>query len=182
MRILTPLVAVTVAIVGSFSAPGTAERGEHGVPIACDTGGEHCHASTLVQSGGRWLELTEDVTFDAAGLLVHAETRAGDLQVVYDRPASTVVVTAGGRSTVTRVAEGPRPWTYGAVECGGRGAVPTRLSTWVTYRAGRAAPAVRVLDAGRGASFVVPSDQLVVDTERGPVIVSGEEAVTLRAP
>ena len=185
MRIFTSLVAVAIALLGSVGAPERGERDERvdgDSSLACERAGEHCHALTLVRRGGRWLELTEEVTFDAAGLLVHAETSSRDLRVVYDRPTSTVVVTTRGATTVTRIDEGPRPWTYGAVESGERGAIPTRLAAWVTYRAGRAAPAIRVVDAARGGSVVVPSDQLVFDTERGTVIVIGEEAVLLRAP
>ncbi len=185
MRTLTSSWIGALAMLGGLSSgEASGERGRAADVaevslLGCSEAGQRWRGFTRAGS----LTLTEDVTLDAAGHLVRAETRAldpvthTDVRTYYDRATSSVVVASGG---VTRlhVIEGGGPWVYGAVTTHA-GAIPTRLAALVLYRAGHDAAAVRLVYAARGTSVRVPTDQVLVETERGLVAVLGDSAFVI---
>lgn len=185
MRNITSSWAGALVVLGSLTsneAHGERSHPEEAAEVSllgCSDAGEHWRGVTRSAS----LELTEDVTLDAAGRLAHAETHAldpstaTDVRVFYDRATRSVVVASRG---VTRlhVIEGEGAWVYDGVTTRGR-TVPTRLAALVAYRASRQGSMVRVVDAAHGTSARVPTDQVLVETERGQVAVLGDTAFEL---
>ncbi len=151
--------------------------------VVRDETGETWRGKTVLPSNGTWVTVDEEVTLDASGRLLHAFTRVTDEGGI---PESTWV--ERGTDTVT-IERGPevrrfhppvdRPWIYAAVHGSDGAHIATPLCAWTTYRVAAKESNVRLVE-GRTSS-VVPSDQLVVDTENGTTLAIGEDGVDVDA-
>jgi hypothetical protein len=168
-------------------APAGRGGGDHAeiVLVARGADGETWRARTVVTARGVRSTIDEQVVLAPDGRLLH-----GFLQLAvpgravtrrwYEPALAAVIVEEDGVVARESVPD-DAPWVVEPLTVGGAPAL-TRLGAWATYRATTASPAttsaplVRVVGRGR-----VPSDQLVVATERGPLVVAGDAAAPLDA-
>lgn len=165
----------------ALARAGGADRAEI-VLVARDEGGETWRARTVVTAGGTRSTIDEQVVLAPDGRLRHgfvqiAPAAGAVIRRWYEPAMATVIVEEDG--VVARQAvPNDAPWIYEALAAGGAPIV-TRLGAWATYRAASNVPIVRVV--GAAASHRMPSDQLLVATERGPMLVTSDAAAALDA-
>lgn len=166
------------------AAPARRDAGDHAeiVLVARDAEGETWRARTVATAGGTRSTIDEQVVLAPDGRLlrgfVQVAPAAGAMIRRWYEPAIATVVVEEDGEIVRYAAPNDVPWVYEPAAAGGAPIV-TRLSAWATYRATAGAPVVRIV--GAGASRRVPSDQLLVATERGPMVVIGDAAAVLDA-
>jgi hypothetical protein len=167
---------------GALRGEGRSNRARTDVVlVARDAdGGETWRARTEIRDGGSPSIVDEQVVLGPNGQLLHgfvqvAPARGAVVRRWYEPTIATVIVEEGG-ATARLATPNDVPWIYETIGPSGTPVV-TPLGTWATYRAAANAPVVRVV--GPASSRRVPSDQLLVATERGPVVVNGIVALEL---
>jgi len=183
------LLAATVgwsadALHGAAGVEGPGDRARAEVVlVARDASGETWRARTVVRGCGAPSTIDEQVVLGPDGRLLHGFVQVAAAQGAavsrrwYDPAIATVIVEEDG-SVVRLPTPNDVPWILETVgPCGAP--VVTPLGAWATYRATAGAPVVRVVNAV--SSRRVPADQVLVATERGPLVISGEAAVQVDA-
>ena len=134
--------------------------------------------TTLPLGSGAWVTIDEELVLAEDETLVraftHVRSDGGETSTWYDPRAGLVTTERADGTTRRRIPTDAR-WVYGPVRMPGGDAVGTPLSAWVTYRAATHGESLRVVDAA--GSALVPVDQLVVPTERGGVVLLGDDAI-----
>ncbi len=152
--------------------------------VARDAEGETWRARTVVAAAGTRATIDEQMVFAPDGRLLHgfvqvAPAAGAVVRHWYEPALATVIVEEDG--IVSRhAAPNDAPWIHEPIALAVGGApIMTRLGAWATYRAASGAAVVRVV--GPAASRRVLSDQLLVATERGPLVVTGDGTAALDA-
>lgn len=152
------------------------------VLVARDARGETWRARTVVRGCGAPSTIDEQLVLGPDGRLLRGFVQVAAAQGAVSRrwyePATATIIVEEDGAVVRRPTANDVPWIYETLgPCG----VPvvTPLGAWATYRATAGAPVVRVVSTA--SSRRVPSDQILVATERGPLVVSGEAAAEVDA-
>lgn len=128
------------------------------------------------------LRIAEAVTLDARGRLRRADiviTSAGTrtLHVELDESTGSVRIERAGSASVDWNVPVDAPWVYAPAGGGDGQLSATPVAAWVALRGSRGVEAVRVIEPERQVSHLVAVDQVVVPTEKGNIIVLGEDGV-----
>ena len=165
----------------ALARPAGADHAEI-VLVARGADGETWRARTVVTARGVRSTIDEQVVLAPDGRLLHGfvelATRGRAVTRRWYEPALAAVIVEEDGIVAREAVPDDAPWVVEPPTVGGAPAL-TMLGAWATYRATAGAPLVRVV--GPGASHRVPSDQLVVATERGPLVVAGDAAASLDA-
>jgi len=142
-------------------------------------GGEVLHGETDLALGAHARRRrVEDVTVDARGWLVSAEVHvtggldaAADARLSLD-PSHGMVRVASAAGSRAWTAPADAPWVYAPPGVADQ-EIATPVAAWVAQRAAAAAPSVRLIERARGRSWLVPREQIAVETEAGTTVVLG---------
>lgn len=145
-------------------------------------GGEALHGETELSLGARARRrIVEDVALDARGWLVSAEIRvtggldhegaAEETRMSLDAARGTVrVSSAAGVEAWSAPLDAP--WVYAPPGAAGQ-EIATPVAAWVALRAAAASPWLRQIERARGRAWLVPREQIALQTEAGTTVVLG---------
>jgi hypothetical protein len=148
-------------------------------------GGETVRGDTEISlrpgSTGR-LHLTETATIDGGGQLLNARVvaagaRKTEMRFVLEPSAAMVHIMRDGVATVDWRVPADAPWLYRPGSSADGLLASTPVAGWIAARAVAAGPVVRVLEPELQESYLVPSDQVVIPTEKGSTVVLADDGI-----
>jgi len=153
--------------------------------VASLDGGETLHGETELWLGATTRRcIIEDVRLDPRGRLLQADLSTAascdaEPEVrAHLEPARGIVTTRAG--VQDPIPPSAAPWIYTPEALPGR-AVTTPVAAWVALRAAASSPWLTLVQLERGRVWRVPSEQVVVPTERGTTVVLGHDGAEVGA-